>query len=133
MLSFWNKLARPDIIAGHYRGIILTAVLINTTLIVFLVVFIWTYGLELRGTRQIAGQGFPGGRETLLPVEMTVQAERIIVWSKPGGVDKGAASRGILDQGEKVQVLDRVEFEGAIWLEVALEGRRGWVPAAGIK
>jgi len=134
MSTRWEALLRPAFLARHYRSIVFALVLINTALIVFLVVYIWTYGLESRDTRQLIQEAAPTERVTKQQVPNgTVVVDNLIVWSVPGGSQKFGASRGVLEKGDVVPILGSTEVEGELWLEVGLAGREGWVPAKSLK
>jgi len=133
MDSVFGKLVKTAFITRHYRSIVFGLVLVNTALIVFLVVYILAYGLEPRNTRSF------GPRSSLPeePVEHfitgTVLADKLVVWSKAGGIPRGGKSQGVIDRGKSVQVLRSVEVDGDIWLEVAFGELNGWVQAQGIR
>lgn len=113
-----------DFIARHYRGIIFTLVLINTALIVFLLVYIWTFGATI---------GRSPVTEAASVASAVILTDRQIVWSKPGGLRNGASSRGVVQKGNEVRVHSLGEFESERWVEVSFSGRIGWVPEKEIK
>lgn len=117
MSPLTDRILKPACLARHYRGIIVSLVMLNTALIVFLIVYIWTYQPE---------GGQPGKAAPIAAGE--VRAERVIMWSEPGGLADGAESRGVLEQGSKVEILRGRKFEGELWLEVAAGEREGWIP-----
>jgi len=112
-----NGFSRPAIVERHYRGIIVSLVLVNTALIVFLIVYIWAFA--------------PSGNEDLsngVPiVNGVVRTERLILWSKPGGLEHGAESRGVVEKGSTVRILRGQRFEQDLWLDVIAGERTGWL------
>lgn len=110
---------RSEFITRHYRSIIFTLVLINTALIVFLVVYIWTYGVSFEG-RPVKERAAIGAA--------VIRSDRLIVWSEPGGLRNNASSRGVVQRGDQVRVRSSGEFDGEKWVEVSFDGRIGWVP-----
>jgi hypothetical protein len=112
-----GSLLRPAFVARHYRGIIVTLVLLNTALIVFLIVYIWEYAPQVRevttGSEPIAAG--------------VVKADRMILWSAPGGLEHGAESRGVLEQGREVKIIRGQRLDGRLWLEVVAGDRGGWL------
>lgn len=133
MASAFGKLVKTAFITRHYRSIVFAMVLVNTALIVFLVVYIWAYGLEPRDTRSLGAQSSLREEPVEHFVTGTVLADKLVVRSKPGGFPRGGKSQGIIDRGKSVQVLRSVEVDGDIWLEVAFGKLNGWVPAKGIR
>ncbi len=133
MGSAFGKLVETAFITRHYRSIVFAMVLVNTALIVFLVVYIWAYGLEPRDTRSLGTQSSLPEEPVEHFVTGTVLADKLVVRSKPGGFPRGGKSQGIIDRGKSVQVLRSVEVDGDIWLEVAFGKLNGWVPAKGIR
>ncbi len=112
---------KPDFVACHYRGIIVTLVLVNTALIMFLIIYI-----------QIFSPGrSPIGRAEPIAAGV-VRDDRLIMWSEPGGLEQGARSRGVARRGSKVDVLRAQRLEQELWLEVVVGDRRGWIPESGI-
>jgi hypothetical protein len=132
MFSRWRSVFMPEIVARRYRGIIFTLVLVNTALIVFLVVYIWTYAPYSPDTSQRKKSGLKAKETEINMPEMTVAADNLILWSRPGGAKAGGASRGILDKGITVLLLDSTDFDSEKWYNVGLEGRDGWVQARGV-
>jgi hypothetical protein len=57
-----------------------------------------------------------------------VRADRLIMWSEPGGLEHGAESRGVAELGSRVEVLRGQRLEQTLWLEVVVGDRRGWIP-----
>ena len=133
MGSAFGKLVKTAFFTRHYRSIVFAMVLVNTALIVFLVVYIWAYGLEPRDTRSLGAQSSLPEEPVEHFVTGTVLADKLVVRSKPGGFPRGGKSQGIIDRGKSVQVLRSVEVDGDIWLEVAFGKLNGWVPAKGIR
>jgi hypothetical protein len=133
MGSAFGKLVKTAFFTRHYRSIVFAMVLVNTALIVFLVVYIWAYGLEPRDTRSLGAQSSLREEPVEHFVTGTVLADKLVVRSKPGGFPRGGKSQGIIDRGKSVQVLRSVEVDGDIWLEVAFGKLNGWVPAKGIR
>jgi hypothetical protein len=132
MDSVFGKLVNTAFITRHYRSIVFGLVLVNTSLIVFLIVYIWTYGLEPRHTRSLGAPSVSTEQSLQRFVTGAVLADKLVVWSKAGGMASGGQSQGIIDRGESVNVLRRVEVEGDLWLEVAFGELTGWVPAESI-
>lgn len=110
---------RPGFVARNYHGIIIGLVLVNTALIMFLIVYIWVFAPT--GAPEAPGEPIAAG---------VVRADRLIMWSEPGGLEHGAESRGVVEQGSEVQVLRGQRFEDELWLEVISGERRGWIPEA---
>ncbi|MBW7994975.1 MAG: hypothetical protein FVQ81_00090 [Candidatus Glassbacteria bacterium] len=108
---------RPGFVEGHYRGIIVSLVLLNTALIMFLIVYIWTFAPAVQPN---------GGNDPI--AAGVVLADRLIMWSEPGGLEHGAESRGVAEKGSTVEVLRGQRFEDELWLEVLSGERRGWIP-----
>jgi len=133
MNSVFGKLVNSAFITRHYQSIVFTLVLINTALIVFLVIYIWTYGLQPSGTRSLGGQSSVAESPVQRFIPGSVLENKLVVWSKAGGIARGAQSRGIIEKGESVQVLGSVEVDGDVWFEVQFGDLSGWVPAAGIR
>jgi hypothetical protein len=129
----WSKVLRPGFVQQHYRRIVFALALVKTALIVFLVVYIWTYGLESSGTRLL------GPRVTAEPAlegkygEGTVVADKLVVRAAPGGTARGSDSVAVIVLGEEVRILGSLELDGAIWVEVGAQSGRGWVPASGVR
>jgi len=133
MDSAFGKLVITAFITRHYRSIVFALVLVNTALIVFLVVYIWAYGLEPRNTRSLGAQSSSPKEPAEHFFIGTVLTDKIVVWSKAGAMARGGKSQGIIDRGKSVQVLSSVEVDGDLWLEVAFGELNGWVPAKGIR
>jgi hypothetical protein len=113
-----EKILKPDFVARHYRGIIISLVLVNIALIVFLIVYIWVFSPV---TTPIISSGEP------VAVGL-VRADRLIMWSEPGGLEQGAESRGVVEKGSRVQILQGRLLDQQMWLEVIAGERRGWIP-----
>jgi len=133
MYPRWSPVQISALVARHYRTIVFALVLVNTALIVFLLVYIWTYGLDLRNTRKLI-QGSASGEiaEQRVP-DITVVVDNLVVWSKPGGAKSGGVSRGVLERGNVAPVLDSVEQDGELWFVVDRKGWAGWVPAKSVR
>ena len=132
MDSVFGRLINTAFITRHYRRIVFVLVLVNTTLIVFLIVYIWTFGLEPRHTRSLGAPGVSTEQPLQRFVTGAVLADKLVVWSKAGGMAAGGWSRGTIDRGKSVKVLRSVEVNGDLWLEVAFGELTGWVPAESI-
>lgn len=133
MDSAFGRRLRNAFIIRHYRSIVFGLVLVNTALIVFLIVYIWTYGPEPRDTRSLGAQSFSPREPVEHFITGTVLEDKLVVWSKAGGRESGGQSRGIIDRGKSVQMLRSAEVDGDKWLEVAFGGLNGWVPAQSIR
>jgi hypothetical protein len=108
---------RPSIVARHYRGIIVTLVMVNTALIVFLIVYIWSFAPD-------SHDSLPGE----VPIAVgEVNTQRLILWSEPGGLEHGAESRGVVEKGSTVRILRGQRFEQDLWLNVIAGERTGWL------
>ncbi len=125
-----TSILMPPVVARHYRPVIFALVLLNTALIVFLVVYIWTYGQaeELRGPSAARAES---GEQ--LPRMVVTAVERLPVWDRAGGERVGGAGRGMLAKGDSAPVLERRMLDGELWYELGLEGHSGWVPARGVR
>ena len=112
---------KPHFVARYYRGIIVTLVMVNTVLIMFLIIYLWAFSpsMSYRGRAEPITAG-------------VVLADRLIMWSEPGGLEQGAQSRGVAERGGAVDVLRAQRLDQELWLEVAVDGRQGWVPESGI-
>ena len=132
MDSVFGKLVNTAFITRHYRSIVFGLVLVNTALIVFLIVYIWTYGLEPRNTRSLGTQNSSIEKPEQHFITGAVLADKLVVWSKAGGMASGGQSQGIIDRGKSVKVLRSVEVDGDLWLEVAFGELTGWMPAESI-
>ena len=133
MFSRWRCVFMPEIVTRRYRGIIFTLVLVNTALIVFLVVYIWTYApYSSPDTRQRKKSGLKSLETEINMPEMTVAADNLILWSRPGGAKAGGASRGVLDKGITVPLLDSMQSGDQKWYRISFEGREGWVEERGL-
>jgi hypothetical protein len=108
---------KPDFIAHHYRGVIVTLVMVNTALIMFLIVYIWLFSPSI----------VPAGSAEPIAAGV-VKTDRLIMWSKPGGLEHGAESRGVVEQESRVEVLRGQRLDQTLWLEVTAGDRRGWIP-----
>ncbi len=127
MFSSWRRVFMPEIVARRYRGIIFILVLVNTALIVFLVVYIWTYAPYSPDTSQRKKSGLKSPETEINMPEMTVAVDNLILWSRPGGARAGGASRGVLDKGITLLLLDSTDFNSEKWYKVGLGDRDGWV------
>ncbi len=112
---------RPEFVANHYRGIIVTLVMVNTALIMFLIVYIWVFA---------PAPALVGDAEPI--AAGVVRTDRLIMWSEPGGLEYGAESRGVVERGSRVDVLRGQRLEQDLWLQVIAGNRRGWIPESEI-
>ena len=133
MHSVFGRLTNIAFIKRHYRGIVFGLVLVNTALIVFLVVYIWTYGLEPNNTRSFVTEKLTAEKPPGHFITGTTTVDKLVVWSKAGGMAKGGQSRGAIDGGKSVKILGSVEIDSGLWLEVAYGQLTGWVPASGVR
>lgn len=92
----------------------------NTALIFFLIVYIWSYGPENEPRGRFSG-------ETIH--HAIVVSDSQTVWSEPGGSSAGAEKRGVLERGLSVEIVDSSEVDGEPWRRLLWEGGDGWVPA----
>lgn len=115
-------------VVRHYRTIISSLVLLNTALIFFLIVFVWSYGPS-RDTRNL----LPGASNIGTVQRAVVVEDNVIAWSRPGGVDSGGASRGVLERGHGVNILGSEQNGGELWLRVNWDSREGWVRAGQLR
>jgi len=132
MDSVFGRLVNTAFIIRNYRSIVFGLVLVNTALIAFLIVYIWTYGLEPRNTRELGARKSSIEKPGQHFITGAVLVERLVVWSRAGGAASGGQSRGIIDRGESVKVLRSAEVDGDLWFEVASGELNGWVPARSI-
>ena len=133
MNSVFGRLANIiAFITRHYRGIVFGLVLVNTALIVFLVVYIWTYGLEPSNTRSFGTENLTTGKPPGHFITGTTTVDKLVVWSKAGGKAKGGLSRGTIEGGKSMKILGSVEVDSDLWFEVAFGQLTGWVPASGV-
>jgi hypothetical protein len=115
---------KNEFVTRHYRTIIFSLVLMNTALIFFLIVFIWSYGPENEPRGRFLG-------ETIR--HAAVVADSQTVWSEPGGSAAGAEKRGVLERGLSVEIVDSSEVDGEPWCRLLWEGGGGWVPARAVR
>ncbi|MCE5270508.1 hypothetical protein LLH00_04420 [bacterium] len=116
-------------VARHYRTFIFSLVLINTALIFFLIVYIWSYGSE-SATGRWAATGTLS-RRAVQPAVVVAESET--AWSEPGGAGAGAVSRGVLERGLSVDIVDSTRQDGQLWYCLTWNEGRGWVPAGAVR
>lgn len=116
-------------VARHYRTIIFGLVLINTALIFFLIVYIWSYG----SGNAIGQRGLTAAFSGKTVQSAVVVAESETAWSEPGGAGAGAVSRGVLERGLSVEIVDSTRQDGELWYCIAWNEGRGWVTAGAVR
>ncbi len=115
---------KNEFITRYYRTIITSLVLMNTALIFFLIVYIWSYGLGNEPQGSFFNETIP---------HATVVVDSQTVWSGPGGSAAGAEKRGVLERGLSVEIIDSSEVDGEPWRRLLWEGGGGWVPARAVR
>ena len=119
---------KTEFVTSNYRTIIFSLVLLNTALIFFLIVFIWSYDAA-RNTRDLLSGAV---NQTEFQPGMITQ-DNVIAWSRPGGAAFSAASRGILERGRSIRILGSEEAAGELWLKINWDSREGWVQARRVR